>query len=112
MVWMISEVKREKKNLIKELKATLKPIVWESGYVRSAPPGKPLEREHVWIEYKGTEIKEHKLRGGYLIHEFFGFVQDGVIIDHCCAMRITYFDELPIEDLQLLKTWMTKKFPN
>jgi hypothetical protein len=83
---MIADIKKEKKKLIKELVDTIKPFVWESGYVRSAPPGKPLERERVWIEYKDKEkekdIKEHKLKGGYFIHEFFGFVQDGVIVDH------------------------------
>ena len=105
------DYRKERALLVKSLRRKLARHLWESGY-REGPIGKsrPLK---IWVPRKDGKPTNQtfRLRGGYLVQEFEGFCEGGVILDHEGGGMVTMgFDECPIEDLFRLNLWAERKF--
>jgi hypothetical protein len=107
------DYRKERTQLTKSLRRTLRKHLWESGY-REGPLGnsRPLK---IWVPRNKNgrpTLKSFQLRGGYVVQDFEGFCEGGVIVDGCGgAIVVKGFEELPLEDLFRLKAWVERKFP-
>lgn len=105
---------KQRKALVKAIIAQIKPFLWKSRYVRHTGRGesRPLL---IWVprDANGKPLdKTYKLKGGFVLQEFEGFSEDGVITDsYGGGLATVYWGGLPIEDLYRLNQWMLRMLP-
>jgi hypothetical protein len=109
----------ERRRLIRDIKRSVTPYLWDSGYVTRKDPRKCRFAEgnrrplRVWYPLKNGKLtdKKWKLRGTYVLGEIEGLSEGGVVTD--CgvgAIVTTGYDELPLEDLLRLMDWVRLTF--
>lgn len=109
-------INKIKKSLIQEMKEILNPYLWDSGYLVSIDKKKGYTGKsrpyRIWMpKDKSNKPTFHTyLLNGYVIESLEGFTEDGVLIETYSGGCVTgYWEELPLEDLALLKKWLTKR---
>ncbi|KWT98105.1 MULTISPECIES: hypothetical protein [unclassified Variovorax] len=109
-----TEYRNERRRLSASLNRLLRAHLIETGF-REGPIGrsKPVK---AWVPRgKGSpglaSFQTFVLRGGFVVKEFMGFVQGGVIVD--CAnggLSTLDFGDMPLEDLFRLNVWAERQF--
>jgi hypothetical protein len=112
-------IARERRRLIRDIQRTVAPYLWDSGYRTCKDPRKPRFEPgnrrplKLWSPLKDGKPtgKTWKLRGTYVLTEFQGFTEHGLITDCESGMIVTTgYDDLPLEDLLKLMDWVRFKF--
>lgn len=108
------EFSKERNALVAVLKKAIKPFLYESGYIKGfgGDNKRPLK---LWVprDAKGKVTnKAYTLLNGFVIAEFEGFTEDGVIIDAFGHGLVTKdWPAIPIEDLYRLSNWVERMLP-
>jgi hypothetical protein len=106
------DYRKERAQLTSALKRIIRKHLSKSGY-REGPVGNshPLK---VWVPRDKSgrpTLQSFRLRGGYVLQDFEGFCDGGVIVDGCGVAIVTRgFEDFPLEDLFRLKAWVERKF--
>lgn len=107
------EYNKSRRALTAEIKKITKPFLWPSGY-KSGYVGEANRKAiPIWLQFlngKDGDVKEFKLKGGFVIQAFEGFTDYGVITEAGYGMATLEFSQLPIEDLFRLRNWAVRKF--
>jgi hypothetical protein len=105
----IPEYRKLRTQLIRAIRKLVKPHFWESGYA-----GKNKKGLMLWVpkDTRGTPTYQtFKLNRNFVLTEFQGFSEEGVITDSFAGgLACTAYESLPLEDLYRLQAWAERRF--
>jgi len=105
-------ISKERSRLISELKKTIKPLLWTSGFVDNDGAVKIFAFDTAKVgKLNNHETERTYTINGLVVKKFLGFTEDGIIDDACGGGMATIpFKDMPIEDLFKIENLLNNKF--
>lgn len=110
----IQSIHAARKAAVKEIKALIKPHLWESGYLKSSKDGEDRKFERIFaFSAQGPDEDNYRIVTAILdqnLRILEGFTMQGTIDCVGGGMAINFWNGWPVEDLLALVAWMRKNF--
>ncbi len=107
-------IREARKRVIRRILRIVRPHTWESGYCKDSHKRiiegdkAPTEYVRIWMPTKG-KVEWISMPRNLMITQFLGITENGVITDAHVGMVTTFWRAIPIEDLNRIHSFISKR---